>query len=200
MRKRKWWIIGIAVVAFFGLAADSCQGRSQTQKDQQAAQNVEAEASARIQTNYEKNQPVPERPWSQLRQNLIELETAQTDTTSTTSFFFNQGVIDPVMSCPSVGFPIASTSQLTNPEQKIIESNSNNDHGNVTLPQIDPNGIFAGNSTGTYVMCLNAQGQVYANYWEGFVQTVTGPATWKTSTHSVELTGPPSFKFSKGKG
>lgn len=157
---------------------------------------ADQQTSTRILTNFEKNQPTPERPWSQLRQNLIELEVAQSDTTQTTTFFFNQGTPEPIQSCPSIGFPIASTAQITNPSQ-VVRASSGGDHQ--VIPQIDPNGIYAGDSSGTYVICIDAQGKAYADYWEGFVQTVTGPAHWNTTTHQVELVGPPSFNFSEKK-
>lgn len=186
MKKLSAAVLVVALV--LGLAA--CGPKS---KSAQVIQKDQA-TSAQILGKFEASQPAPVFSYSQLRQTLIEVETAQANTTSTTSFFFNQGVTDPVQSCPSVGFPIASTSEITNPSQVVQKTGTNNDFTEV-LPQIDPNGIYAGMSTGTYVLCLNAQGQAYANYWEGFVQTVTGPATWNKATHNVELTGPPSFTF-----
>jgi hypothetical protein len=69
----------------------------------------------------------------------------------------------------------------------------------VTLPQIEANGVYTDQSSGTFVICIDAQGRPYANYWEGFVKTVTGPAEWNAGTHQVELVGPPSFTFTKGK-
>lgn len=144
-------------------------------------------------------QPVPHFNFSQLRQNLIELETAQATGVQTTSFFFNQGVRDPVQSCPSIGAPIPTTTQLTNPQQ-VQKDNAapiNNGGGNAVIGQEDPTGVYSGHSTGTYVMCITADGKPYADYWEGFVQTVFGPASWNTTTHQVQLLGPPSFKFSK---
>jgi len=65
------------------------------------------------------------------------------------------------------------------------------------VSQIDPNGVYQGNSTGTYVICLNAQGKPYAVYWEGFVQAVTGVARW--NGHGVDLVGEPSFNFTAHK-
>ncbi len=157
--------------------------------------------STDILSTYQKAQPAPKFDWSQYRQNLIEIETAQSHTTQTTTFFFNQGVQAPIQSCPSIGFPIASTSELTNPDQAVGSTGgaSNGQYGVVVLPQIDPNGIFAGHSTGTYVICIDATGKAYGNYWEGFVQTVTGPAVWDEASHQVKLTGPPSFDFSTKK-
>ena len=137
-------------------------------------------------------QPIPHFNFSQIRQNLIELETAQANGVQTTSFFFNQGVADPIQSCPSIGAPIPTTTQLSNPNQVVNDPYGN---GGAVIGQMDPNGTYSASSTGTYVMCIGANGKPYANYWEGFVQTVFGPAKWNAAAHQIELIGPPSFKF-----
>jgi hypothetical protein len=132
-------------------------------------------------------QPAPVFTWSQIRQTLIDIETAQAKTIQTTTFFFNLGVKAPVNTCPSIGFPVATTDEITNP--------SRIDAGYAVIPQIDPNGIYTGNSTGTYVLCVGSDGSTYGVYWEGYVYAVTGPATWNAATGSVQETGPTSFKF-----
>jgi hypothetical protein len=179
-------LVAVILVCLAGLGLAGCD------TSQNAANNADRKTAARQLAGYQRNQPVPTFTWSQLRQNLIEIETAQAQTTQTTSFFFNQGVQDPVTSCPSIGFPIPSTYQLTNPESKVAQHD-------LTLPQIEANGVYTGDTTGTFVICVDAKGMPYANYWEGFVNTVTGPAKWNPESHQVELIGPPSFKFTKGK-
>ena len=142
--------------------------------------------STQILGQYEASQPVPQFKYSQIRATAIDIEAAQAHTTQTTTFFFNQGVAAPTFSCPSIGFPVAATTQLTNPEQN---------NSGVPIPQIDPNGIYAGDSTGTYVVCVSADGQTYLDYWEGFVQTVSGPAVWDSATNTVKTTGPSSVNL-----
>lgn len=175
----------IVVAAVAGLALVACSSSN-------AAQNKDRATADKQLAGFQVNQPVPTFTYSQLRQNLIEIETAQAQSTQTTSFFFNQGVTDPTDSCPSIGFPIPSTYQLTNPAAKVVRHD-------LTLPQIEATGVYTDQSTGTYVICVDAQGRAYANYWEGFVKTVTGPAKWDAAAHQVVLVGPPSFAFSKGK-
>jgi hypothetical protein len=174
----------IALALIFGLTA--CETGANK------ANNADRKTAAVQLGKYQKNQPVPVFDYSQLRQNAIEIETAQAKGTQTTTFFFNQGVQDPTDSCPSTGFPIPSTAQITNPEAKV-------ERHDITIPQIEANGIYTGDSTGTYIMCIDAHGEIYANYWEGFVRTVSGPAKWNQDTHQVELIGSSSFKFSKNK-
>lgn len=162
-------------------------------KSQQNAQQKDQQSSAQGLVDLQRALPTPKFDYSQIRKNLIEIETAQATSVATTSFFFNQGIKDPVHVCPSIGFPIASDTQLTNPQQVYRNGDGSHD----VIAQVDPSGIFAGPSTGTYVICIDATGKAYANYFEGFVQTVTGPAVWKDG--QVQLVGPPSFSFSKGK-
>ena len=184
--RRKFLLAGVVLATAAGVTACNT-GSSSTRASEQAAATDALHQLLLA-------QPVPQFTFSQLRQNVIEIETAQAQATQTTSFFFNMGVADPVQTCPSVGFPIPSTDQLTNPDQFVGSHN-----GNVTLPQSESTGVYTGDSTGTYVMCIDAQGRPYADYWEGFVQVVTGPATWDAAKHQVTLTGPPSFAFTKGK-
>lgn len=156
---------------------------------QSAANKHDQNLSKAILGQFEKSQPAPQFTYSQIRQTAIDIETAQAKTTQTTTFFFNQGVAKPVQSCPSIGFPIPSTAQITNPQQQV----GSNGEGN--LAQIDPNGIYQGDSSGTYVLCVNATGDTYGVYWEGFVYAVTGPAVWDNANGDVKMTGPSSFDF-----
>ena len=173
--------IALLVLASVGLAA--CGG----------ANAVDQRTSAKILRQYEISQPAPLFKWSQIRQTLIDIETAQAHVTQTTSFFFNLGVSKPIQSCPSIGFPVATTTEITNPQQAVGDS------GGTAIAQIDPNGVYTGNSTGTYVLCVAPNGSTYAQYWEGYVDTVSGPAVWDAAVGSVRLTGPSSASFKVGR-
>lgn len=179
-------------LVFLLCGASACSAPSNSQ--QQEGKQQEA-----ISQNMVQNQPLPQFSYSQMRQNLIELETAQAKGVQTTTFFFNQGVPDPIMSCPSVGVPMPNTSSLSNPVS--VEMHGGDGGGNVGVGQMEPNGTYIPeSSSGTYVMCIGANGIPYATYWEGFVQTVFAPAKWNLDTKQVELTGPASFEFTKKQG
>jgi hypothetical protein len=165
-------------ILFGGVILSACGNNAQTNAFTND-QNNSAQALVQLQ----KAQPTPVFKYSQLRETLIEIESAQANTTQTTTFFFNQGVADPTFSCPSIGFPLASTTELTNPDQ-IVNSHSNQS----VISQSDPTGVYAGASTGTYVVCVANNGTTYLDYWEGFVQTVSGPAVW--SNGGIHVTGP----------
>jgi hypothetical protein len=192
---RKLILSGTALVAVTALTVSGCNG---SKHPQSTGQKLENQQQAKDTTSLVQNQPVPGFNYSQVRQNLKEVETAEANGVQTTSFFFNQGVQDPIMTCPSIGAPIAHTAQLTNPSQ-VVHDNYKSSGSVLTTEQMDPTGIYTGDSDGTYVICVDAQGNAYANYWEGFVQTVFGNAVWDKTTHQVSLVGKPSFDFSEGK-
>lgn len=177
-------IIAIAVLGAFLLAACEDGGSEAAKQDEEVSEEILADL--------QKAHPVPKFDRSQLRQNLVEIISAQADTTQTTTFFFNYGVTDPVFECPSIGFPIPATSQLTSPEQ----TESRRDRGMVAVPQVEPTGIYTGDTAATYVICIDANGDAFAHYAEEFVSSVAAPATWDTETKRITLIGSPSFDFS----
>ncbi len=182
--KKKYGIL--VIILAIVLVVSSC-----SKSDTPSAVSQDKNTAAQQLLDLQKAHPTPRFTRSQLRQNLIEITTAQAETTATTSFFWNQGVATPVHSCPSIGFPIPTTMQLTNPEQSVRMGSDGS--GSHTLPLAEQTGVYTGESTGTYVICVDAEGNGYAMYWEGFVQTVAGPAEFVDG--QVKLVGPPSFDF-----
>lgn len=180
MKFRKPLLILVAILGALTLTAGSCDGET---SDANKTERKSVESSQR---KLAVAQPLPTGDWSQLRQNLIEIETAQINTTATTTFFFNQGVVDPVKTCQSVGFPIPASYQLSNPEAVAINDAQS---GTLSLPQQETTGVYTGDTTGTYVICIDGKGKGRITYWEGFVQTETGPATWNTEQHMIVSSG-----------
>ena len=180
------FIVGFVLVVALAITASACGDQineSATDKDEAT--------SAQALSDLQRAAPTPSFERSQLRQNLVDIVTAQAEATQTTSFFFLEG-IGSVGSCPSIGFPIASTTQLTNPERETGPRESR-----ITLPQVEPTGVYTGASTGTYVICVDAKGKAYARYWEGYVQVISGPAE-VNADGEVVLVGPSSFEFDNG--
>ena len=153
------------------------------------------EAIAEVQLGkFQQSQPVPVFDYSQLRQNLIEIETAQANATATTSFMFSKAANGAtgslVHSCPSIGFPIPATYSLTNPLKPAGYED------NATIGQLEANGVYTGDTTATYVICVDNNGKAYAFYHEGDVSTVAGPAKWDNTAGEIVITGAPSAEFS----
>lgn len=184
----------IAIAAIVAIVFVACTKQNvpsgQTLENQQQSQGTESLVN---------NQPLPHFNYSQLRQNLIELETAQATGVQTTSFFFNNGVQDPIFSCPSIGVPIPNTMSLSNPLQ-VVHDGYPTGGAALTTGQMDPNGVYTPQaSTGTSVICVGADGKPIGHYWEGNVHTVFAPAKWDSASHSVQIIGPASFNFTKAK-
>lgn len=159
-----------------------------------SATRAEGQAQAGISQQLVQNQPIPGVRYSQMRQNMIEIEQAEAKGVQTTTFMFGGYFSDPVQVCPSIGVPIPNTASLSNPEQTYYTGSAT-----VTLPQMDPNGVYAPNSSsGTFVQCVGGDGKVEPVYAEGVVHAVFGPATWDYTKHTVRLTGPASFQFTAG--
>jgi hypothetical protein len=176
-----------------GLGAAACTHGPSAQQQEQNAQSADT-------ASLEQSQPLPHYNYSQIRQTLIDAQDIEANGTQTTSFFFQQGMPDPIFSCPSLGEPVANTDQLSNPQQ-LVPVTGNWGGGHDVLSQMDPNGIYTGSSSqGTYVICVNGRGQPYLQYWEGNVMTVTAGAVWDHATHQVTVTGAPTATVHTGKG
>lgn len=132
-------------------------------------------------------QPIPEFGWSQYRQTIIDAETAQANGTQTTSFWFSRGAGGqgtPIGSCPSLGFPVPASAQLSNPDRAVANG--------AVIGNIEPNGVYTGATDGTYVVCAGTGGKPYLVYVEADVITIGGPAEWRDG--KVQPTGDPTIK------
>jgi hypothetical protein len=188
----------IAALAAVGIvvALTSCGDPTSPSDKAEAAQQEDISSQA------VQNQPVTSDSWHQMRQNLNEIEHAENVGIQTTSFIFNRSSPDPIQSCPSIGVPIPNTASLTNPDQIASHyyGNGSGSWASGVIGQMDPNGIYTPQaSSGTFVICVGGDGTPVPVYAEGEVHTVFGPARWDTASHSVVLTGPASFHFTKGK-
>ena len=163
-----------ALVIAAALALTGCTADLST-----AAEKDSALTNGQLNT-YSANQPIPKSNWSQYRQTIIDTELAQIHGVATTTFFFNMGSNIPLKTCPSIGFPVASTAQLTSPDQAT---------GSYSAPAVvsqqEPNGVYTGVSSGTYVVCVSADGKKRINYWEGSVETEGGAAHFDTKTMQI---------------
>lgn len=182
-------IAGIAGTAMLAMSLAACTASGNSGQQQENAQQQQDTASL------EASQPIPHYNWSQIRQTAIDAQNIAATGAQTTSFFFMMGDQAPVFSCPSIGMPVPNTAQLSNPEQVVGTGNNNA----VTTPQMDPDGIYApSSSSGTYVICVNASGANYLQYWEGDVMTVAAAAEWDTATRSIRVTGAPTAAIHTG--
>jgi len=173
--------IGLVTLAASAALLTGCTAQKASVRADQNATNTQL-------SRYQANQPVPQFDWSQYRQTLIDVQMAQVHGVATTSFFFNLGTSKPIKVCSSIGFPVPTTSQLTNPDQVVPAPNS----GSAAISQAEPNGTYTGQSSGTYVVCVADNGTKYVSYWEGDVQTEGGAAHWDDAAGRIVLDGKPT--------
>jgi hypothetical protein len=145
-----------------------------TDGNRQAALNREQTQVGDQQVVYTRNQPPPFFNWSLQRHMLIELYKAQNNATATYSYVVSEFNSDIIFECPSIGFPLAGGTSLTNPQQVV---NSGYREGwSETIGQAEPNGTYPPEeSLGTYIMCLNDDGSVSPTYVENNVLAFTQP-------------------------
>ena len=94
----------VFLAAVTGLSVAACTGHPNAQQAEQNAQTADT-------ASLEQSQPLPHYSYSQIRQTLIDAQDIEANGTQTTSFFFQQGMPDPIFSCPSLGEPVANTDQ-----------------------------------------------------------------------------------------
>ena len=137
------------------------------------------------------NQPVPDLGgFSFERQILSETYLARNNTIATYAYMFTMdGKI--VEICPSIGYPIPYSTQLTSPER--VDSYS---YG-VVLPNAEPNSLYPpGDAAATLVQCVNGDGSVSPVYIEWYV--LAFPFRIKSDTQ-IERIGEPSFRVDLSK-
>lgn len=138
-----------------------------------SSDGTERERVEQQQSIYVDSQPIPTFDWSLERHIFIELYKARNNAVQTYSYVRNwQGQV--IFSCKSIGFPMPSNTQLTNPEKRYIsESGIRID---LTIPQPEPNGLYTSPSTvGTYIFCVNSDGTISPSYFEAEVETHLSP-------------------------
>ena len=74
--------------------------------------------------------------------------------------------------CDSLGYGLPAATQFTNPQKMAY-----GDHGNVALPQADPNGLYSpAAAEGTWIMCrVPGTDSIAPQYIEGRIITLTFP-------------------------
>lgn len=131
------------------------------------------------------NQPVPNLGgYSFERQIVIETYSARNRTIATYSYMFTMdGKV--VEICPSIGYPIPYSTQLTAPEKLAFSSSG------AVIPQSEPNGLYPpGDAAATLVQCVNPDGSVSPTYIEWYV--LAFPYRIKSDLQ-LERIGDPSF-------
>jgi len=174
----------IGVLAVIVLSADTCGSNPAP------ANNVEQANQEDQQNIYNQGQPLPNFPYSNYRQELIQLEgqLATGKLTTWTIWESYSGVPEGV--CKSQGWPIPVTAQLSNPLQASRDP-SYTGGAPVGVGQMDPVGIYPPpQGAGTWAFCLDSAGIAHPQYIEGVVDAFSYPVDIVNG--KVVQTGQPS--------
>lgn len=127
----------------------------------------------------ESSQPIPIFPFSQEYQTLLDILTVRATGTHGTYYLRNlQG--DVIEWCPTQGGPIPSTYQSTPSQQYVdIERDSLDQKFPVDLPE--PTGVIPGDSSATWVLCLDDEGRGFPLYFEPAGQWVGATVNYPAS-------------------
>jgi hypothetical protein len=154
-------VCGLCAIFFLCTAESGCEDKSDTKE------RLDVE---RGQAQLVQNQPAPVFQFSLERHIMIELYKARNKAVTTYSYVQSPFTGKIQWECVSIGFPIAATTQLTNPMKT--------DHSGqtVTIPQAEPNGMYAPpQSSATFVPCVGPDGSITPARIERDVDTYFQP-------------------------
>ena len=164
---KKYILLITAVV----LAISACTPSKESSK---GADTTKQEQDA-VQTGFNRlnnSQQIPVFDWSQERQTVIDVETIRaTGATSTTAGYLEG--IGMIWWCPSAGAPVPGTYQLSGSTQ-YADLPGDDSRQYLALDQGEPTGVYVGESSGTWTLCLDDNGNKFAKYWEGYVDSTVG--------------------------
>lgn len=163
----KTMLVAVAVL----LTVAACAPSEESSK---GADTAKQEQDA-VQTGFNRlnnAQQIPVFDWSQERQTVIDVETIRaTGATSTTAGYLEG--IGMIWWCPSAGAPVPSTYQLSGSTQ-YADLPGDDSRQYLPLDQGEPTGVYVGESSGTWTLCLDDNGKKFAKYWEGYVDSTVG--------------------------
>ncbi|MFH0857200.1 MAG: hypothetical protein V1848_00440 [Candidatus Magasanikbacteria bacterium] len=173
------------------LVFTSCQFEdSQEAKDRQIVNKQ--------QSQYAKGQPIPSFDWSLERDLVIKLYEIRNQRVATHSVWHaDMGSI--LYDCPSMGYGIPYDTSLTNPLMATSEDETGDSRSQGALTSIgqpEPNGVFAStNTSATWVMCVDAGGQINPIYVEAKVMVFPFPVTVDYEKNRITRTGKSSVSM-----
>lgn len=159
--------IFVILSIFVGLMVSGC-----SPVDNSNSNSKETDQQARAVSSIVDNQPIPDLGgYSFERQVVIETYIARNNTITTYSYLMTlNGQIIEI--CPSIGYPIPYSTQLSAPE-KLAPNNLMTINGfstspeNSVIPQSEPNGLYPpDNAAATLVQCVQSDGSVSPVYIE----------------------------------
>lgn len=138
---------------------------------------------------YNKIQPMRVYDWSAEIEIIDQIYDRRVETPALTwSVWVADGTGEPIDMCASRGYPIPYTTSRSNPLKGIGTNGA-------TVGQIEPNGLYPGNTAATWVPCVEADGLVYPKYIESNVISYDHPVRIvydeRRGMYRIERVAPP---------
>lgn len=142
----------VSVMIVMAIMLSSCSATEQ-------ALRTESQQQGRGVLTIVNNQPVPDlNGYSWEREILRQTYVARNSKVATYTYITNLNG-DLIEICPSLGYPIPYSTQMTNPQVYVANGG--------TLPQPEPNSLYPpSDAAATLVACVNAEGQISPAYVE----------------------------------
>jgi hypothetical protein len=156
------------VIALLLVGIVACNGTSQPNRD--ATNFMDQQLNS-----LNRGQPLHLYDYSQDRASFLAIYDARAAGKATFSASVPEFGGSPWFTCPSRGYPIPATTELTNPERIDYSPGGTA----LVLPQAEPNGLFVGQTDGTYMQCVDSDGSLYTVYSEPRVLTFPFAVVWK---------------------
>lgn len=168
---KKYRKILVLVIALVFVTAACMENNESSERGGRNA----VDEQSQVQTGFNRlvdSQQIPVFDWSQERQTVIDVETARATGAVSTTAGYLEGV-GLVWWCPSQGAPVPSTYQLSGTSQ-LVDIPDDESRELYSIDQGEPTGVYVGDSNGTWTMCLDDNGNTFAQYWEGYVNSSIG--------------------------
>mgnify|MGYP003500775684 CR=1 FL=1 len=150
------------------LVLAACSGDDKAQ-DAGSAQKSDQQAIATSSNRLSKSQPIRSYDYSQLRDVVLDVQEIQATGTLSTTAGYLEGV-GLIWWCPSIGPPVPSTYQLSGAKQGAdLPGDRPKEWKEVDQPEAT--GVYIGESTGTWTICVDDNGKKFGKYWEGYTDS-----------------------------
>jgi hypothetical protein len=170
-RTRRRLTAALALVVLVLVAtANSCD--SGTTKKNSANNRTETEAIASSFRQIHESNPIKVFKTSQEYDTLQDVLTLRAEGTHGTAVVTTfDGTL--LWWCPTLGAPIPSTYQISNPSA-FVDPPDKGGQTDVLVAQGEPTGVYPGDSTATWVLCLDDHGTPFGQYDEANIRWTSG--------------------------
>jgi len=172
LKNKKLWLLAGLVLVIELLASCEQDGSEGAEDRQSDTINTGVNRIVESVEKVQKSSPLPVFDFSQEYQTLVDVLTIRAEGTNGTAVATN---LDGSLKwwCPTLGAPIPSTYQVT-PSQQYVDIDSDGTREKLPVDLPEPTGVIVGDSSATWILCLDNAGTKFAKYDEANIEWVSG--------------------------